>query len=42
MTADTYFDHEHINQVLDEMEVLVIGMHDGESIYQTPVRFGYE
>ena len=42
MKADTYFDHEHINQVLDEMEVLVIGMHDGESIYQTPVHFGYE
>ena len=29
MKADTYFDHEHINQVLDDMEVLVIGMHDG-------------
>lgn len=42
MKADTYFDHEHINQVLDQMEVLVIGMHDGESIYQTPVHFGYE
>lgn len=42
MKADTYFNHEHISQVLDEMEVLVIGMHDGESIYQTPVHFGYE
>lgn len=42
MKADTYFDHEHINDVLKEMEVLVIGMHDGESIYQTPVHFGYE
>ncbi len=42
MKADTYFDHQHINQVLQKMEVLVIGMHDGESIYQTPVHFGYE
>lgn len=42
MKADTYFDHQHISKVLDDMEVLVIGMHDGESIYQTPVHFGYE
>lgn len=42
MKADTHFDHEHIKKVLQQMEVLVIGMHDGESIYQTPVHFGYE